>query len=175
MSESDYGIPITEILLRLLTALVVGGSIGWERERKNKPAGLRTHMLVALGAGTFCLLGFEVGAQVSARYGAGGVDPMRVLQGVVGGIGFLGAGSIIQSRGHVSGITTAASVWMAGALGSACGVGAFILAGLSVVLAFTILTVVAKLEKLARNRAGASAASSAPPLGGRDSPPGSDR
>jgi putative Mg2+ transporter-C (MgtC) family protein len=173
MSASEYGIPLTEILLRLIAALVVGGSIGWERERKNKPAGLRTHMLVALGSGTFCLLGFEVGAQISARYGAGGVDPMRVLQGVVGGIGFLGAGSIIQSRGNVSGITTAASVWMAGALGSACGVGAFILAGLSVVLAFTVLTLVSKLEKLARRRTGALPASGEPPIGG-PAPPGPD-
>ena len=163
MSESGYGIPISDILLRLLAALVVGGAIGWDRERKNKPAGLRTHMLVALGSGTFCLLGFEVGAMVSERYGVGGVDPMRVLQGVVGGIGFLGAGSIIQSRGSVRGITTAASVWMAGALGSACGVGAFILAGLSVVLAFTVLTLVSKLEQLARPRTGGTRTGSDPP------------
>ena len=105
---------------------------------------------------------------VSARYGGGGVDPMRVLQGVVGGIGFLGAGSIIQSKGNVSGITTAASVWMAGALGSACGIGAFVLAGLSVVLAFTILTLVAKLEQLARQRTGAPPSGGDPPA----SPPG---
>ena len=131
-------------------------------------------MLVALGSGTFCLLGFEVGAEISARYGDGGVDPMRVLQGVVGGIGFLGAGSIIQSKGSVRGITTAASVWMAGALGCACGIGAFILAGLSVVLAFTVLTLASKLERLAHNRTGGSPAGSDGPLDGSVSSPGPD-
>ncbi|HEU4579547.1 MAG TPA: MgtC/SapB family protein [Polyangiaceae bacterium] len=144
---SEYGIPLLEILERLLASLLVGAVIGWERERKNKPAGLRTHMLVTLGSATFCVMAFEVGAALSDRYGERGVDPMRVLDGVVGGIGFLGAGSIIQARGRVQGITTAAGVWMAGALGAACGVGAYKLAGLSTVLAFLVLTVLAKVER----------------------------
>jgi putative Mg2+ transporter-C (MgtC) family protein len=144
---SEYGIPLLEILERLLAALLAGAVIGWERERKNKPAGLRTHMLVTLGSATFCVMAFEVGAALSDRYGERGVDPMRVLDGVVGGIGFLGAGSIIQARGRVQGITTAAGVWMAGALGAACGVGANKLAGLSTVLAFLVLTVLAKVER----------------------------
>jgi putative Mg2+ transporter-C (MgtC) family protein len=145
---TEFGIPIIEIVQRLLASLVVGALIGWDRERKNKPAGLRTHMLVTLGSATFCLMAFEVGAALSERYGERGVDPMRVLQGVVGGIGFLGAGSIIQNRGRVQGVTTAAGVWMAGALGAACGVGAYVLAGLSVLCAFLVLTVLARLERL---------------------------
>jgi putative Mg2+ transporter-C (MgtC) family protein len=144
---SEFGIPVLEILERLMASLVAGALIGWDRERKNKPAGLRTHMLVTLGAATFCVMAFEVGAALSERYGERGVDPMRVLDGVVGGIGFLGAGSIIQARGRVQGITTAAGVWMAGALGAACGVGAYKLAALSAVLAFLVLTVLAKLER----------------------------
>jgi putative Mg2+ transporter-C (MgtC) family protein len=137
-----------EVTIRLLVAVLVGGVIGWDRQRSDKPAGLRTHMLVALGAAAFTLLGFEVGSHLSPHGGAG-FDPTRVLQGVVGGIGFLGAGVIIQDRGHVSGITTAASVWVSGALGSAAGVGAFVLAGIATLFTLLIL-VVARLEGLHR-------------------------
>jgi putative Mg2+ transporter-C (MgtC) family protein len=134
-----------EVVLRLLVAIVIGGLIGFDRQRSDKPAGLRTHMLVALGSASFTLLGFEVGAHLSPRTGEG-FDPTRVLQGVIGGIGFLGAGAIIQNRGHVSGITTAASVWVAGALGAAAGVGAYVLAGVTTVLAFVILSFLVRLE-----------------------------
>lgn len=140
------GASIAEVTVRLLIAMVVGGLIGFDRERQDKPAGLRTHMLVSLGAATFTLLGFEVGAHLSPRTGEG-FDPTRVLQGVVGGIGFLGAGAIIKSGGHVSGVTTAASVWVAGALGAAAGVGAYVLAGISTLMAFAILVVLGKLER----------------------------
>lgn len=146
------GASVAEVTIRLLMAMVVGGLIGFDRERQDKPAGLRTHMLVSLGAATFTLLGFEVGAHLSPRTGEG-FDPTRVLQGVVGGIGFLGAGAIIKSGGHVSGVTTAASVWVAGALGAAAGVGAYVLAGISTVMAFAILTVLGKLDaKIARQQ-----------------------
>jgi putative Mg2+ transporter-C (MgtC) family protein len=102
-------------------------------------------MLVALGSASFTLLGFEVGAHLSPRTGEG-FDPTRVLQGVIGGIGFLGAGAIIRSQGQVSGITTAASVWVAGALGAAAGVGAYVLAGFTTAAAFVTLSWVVKLE-----------------------------
>src|SRR5262245_42119586 len=124
------------LLARLFVASLMGGILGFDRERKDKPAGLRTHMLVALGSATFGLLGFEAGAEFSPEHDKGSLDPTRVLQGVVGGIGFLGAGSIIQARGQVSGVTTAASVWMAGALGAAAGMGAY-----PVALAATLLAV----------------------------------
>jgi putative Mg2+ transporter-C (MgtC) family protein len=132
------GASVTEVALRLLVAVAIGALIGWDRERADKPAGLRTHMLVALGSASFTLLGFEVGDHLSPKTGQG-FDPTRVLQGVIGGIGFLGAGAIIQNRGHVSGITTAASVWVAGALGSAAGVGAYVLAVFTAVVAFCVL------------------------------------
>jgi putative Mg2+ transporter-C (MgtC) family protein len=140
-----HGASISEVSLRLLVAVLIGGLIGWDRQRQDKPAGLRTHMLVSLGAASFTLLGFEVGAHLSPRTGEG-FDPTRVLQGVIGGIGFLGAGSIIQQGGKVSGITTAASVWVSGALGAAAGVGAYVLAGATAILAFVILAVVARLD-----------------------------
>ena len=132
------GASVTEVALRLVVAIAIGALIGWDRERADKPAGLRTHMLVALGSASFTLLGFEVGDHLAPKTGDG-FDPTRVLQGVIGGIGFLGAGAIIQNRGHVSGITTAASVWVAGALGSAAGVGAYVLAVFTALLAFGIL------------------------------------
>lgn len=132
------GASYTEVTIRLLAAIVMGGILGWDRERADKPAGVRTHMLVALGSASFTLLGFEVGAHLSPRTGEG-FDPTRVLQGVIGGIGFLGAGAIIQNRGQVSGITTAASIWVAGALGAAAGVGAYVLAAISSVGALLIL------------------------------------
>jgi putative Mg2+ transporter-C (MgtC) family protein len=124
--------------------MLVGAVIGWDRERAEKPAGLRTHMLVALGAASFTLLGYEVSSAVE---GAANIDPTRVLQGVIGGIGFMGAGAIIQNRGRVSGVTTAASVWISGALGAACGVGAYVLAGLTTLLSFVILFIVGRLER----------------------------
>lgn len=139
------GASIGEVAIRLTVAILMGALIGFDRERLDKPAGLRTHMLVALGSASFTLLGFEVGAHLSPRTGEG-FDPTRVLQGVIGGIGFLGAGAIIQNRGQVSGVTTAASVWVAGALGTACGVGAYVLAVFTTVLALVILTLLVKLE-----------------------------
>lgn len=139
------GASIAEVSIRLLVAIVVGGLIGFDRERNDKPAGMRTHMLVSLGAATFTLLGFEVGAHLSPRTGEG-FDPTRVLQGVVGGIGFLGAGVIIQRGSQVSGVTTAASVWLSGALGAAAGVGAYVLAVISTTLALAILTILGRLE-----------------------------
>jgi putative Mg2+ transporter-C (MgtC) family protein len=139
------GASLGEVTLRLAFAVLLGAIIGWDREREDKPAGLRTHMLVALGSGSFILLGYEVSAHLAVKTGDG-VDPTRVLQGVIGGIGFLGAGAIIQNRGRVSGITTAASVWLAGALGAAAGVGAYALACVTVVFAFLVLIAV-KLER----------------------------
>jgi len=146
MEALAQGATIGEVAIRLSAALVVGGAVGWERERMDKPAGLRTHILVSLGSATFVLLGFEVGGHLAPRYGTAGVDPTRVLQGVVGGIGFLGAGAIIKSSGHVTGMTTAASVWISGALGAAAGLGAYIVA--VVATAFTLLTLYA-LPRLA--------------------------
>ncbi len=95
-------------------------------------------MMVTLGACAFLIMGVEILASYSRDYQTQ-LDPTRVLQGVVGGIGFLGAGSIIQSRGNVEGITTAATVWVAGAIGAGCGLGHFVLVGILVTFALVTL------------------------------------
>jgi len=128
LTQLTQGASPAEVAIRLTAAVAVGGAVGWERQRHEKPAGLRTHILVSLGSATFMLLGFEVGGHLAPRFGEAGLDPTRVLQGVVGGIGFLGAGAIIKSSGQVTGMTTAASVWIAGALGAAAGMGAYVVA-----------------------------------------------
>ena len=147
----DQGaISLPQMILRLLFATLIGAIIGWAREYRHKPAGLRTHTLVSLGAATFILLSLDT----HADYGAGvspeaaSFDPNRVLQGVVGGIGFLGAGSILQARGRVSGLTTAASVWLTGALGAGAGLGAYALVAVATTIGFIVLTVLQKVEAL---------------------------
>jgi putative Mg2+ transporter-C (MgtC) family protein len=134
----ESSISIVEIVLRLLAASFCGGIVGWERERKRRPAGLRTHMMVGLGAGSFTLAALDMAGP--------GADPVRILQGVVTGIGFLGAGSIIQSRGEVQGMTTAAGIWVVGAIGAACGSGDYVMAAVTLAFAFTILFAVKKVE-----------------------------
>lgn len=118
-----------EMIARLLLAVVLGILVGTEREMVHKPAGLRTHALVSLGA---CL--FTV---VSIDYFD--VDPARIAAGIVTGIGFIGAGSIIAEKGHVHGVTTAASLWCVAAIGLAVGVGAYVLAIVSSALVFGVL------------------------------------
>lgn len=144
---------ISDMVVRLLFATLIGATIGWERELQRKPAGLRTHTLVALGSATFMLISLDMHFDLGTDRTAPSLDPNRVLQGVVGGIGFLGAGSILQARGHVSGLTTAASVWMTGALGAGAGLGSFALVGIATVIGFVVLSVLQKLEaRIARAR-----------------------
>lgn len=140
---------VTLITLRLLIAAALGGLLGYEREQKGKAAGLRTHMLVALGAALFVLIPQQAGASVE--------DLTRVLQGVVAGVGFLGAGAIIKGnqQAEAKGLTTAASIWLTAAIGVAAGMGREATAVLSAVLAFTILYLIPKVERLFGSRAGA--------------------
>lgn len=130
-----------QIVVRLLVASVLGGLIGYEREHKGKSAGLRTHMLVALGAALFVLAPALSGMEVA--------DMSRVLQGIIAGIGFLGAGAIIKSRGgdDVKGLTTAASIWLTAAVGITAGMGREMLALVSTVFALFILAVLSRLQR----------------------------
>jgi putative Mg2+ transporter-C (MgtC) family protein len=147
----EQGVSASVIAVRIALAALLGALLGWEREARDKPAGLRTHMLVSIGSATFTLLGFETTAELSDHAGEGheGVDPTRIIQGIVGGLGFLGAGSIIKARGSedVMGLTTAASVWFTGALGVACGMGAYLLALISAVLGLVVLSVLGRVSK----------------------------
>ncbi|MDY6827116.1 MAG: MgtC/SapB family protein [Bacillota bacterium] len=117
-------IPSWEIALRLFLAVVLGGVIGFERESHNRPAGFRTHILVCAGS-TLLMLVSAYG--FTALVGEGFIsDPGRIAAGVVTGIGFLGAGTIIQQRGSVRGLTTAATIWVVSGVGLAVGIGFYL-------------------------------------------------
>lgn len=128
----------TRIALRLIVAALLGGILGFERESQGKSAGLRTHMLVALGAALFVITPQQAGISET--------DITRVLQGLIAGIGFLGAGTIVKSEREqdVRGLTTAAGIWMTAAIGVAAGMGREATAVLSTLLALAILTLLPK-------------------------------
>lgn len=130
--------PLVEAILRLLFAGAVAGLIGWNRERAGKPAGLRTFTLVGVGSCLFTLLGLEF-IEAYKEAAPAGMDPLRVVSGLIGGIGFLGAGTIIQARGSVSGVTTAAGLWITAAIGLGAGMGQYALAGVGAGLAMVAL------------------------------------
>lgn len=121
-----------EIMIKLLLAVVAGGLIGFEREYRGKTAGLRTIIFICLGAATFTMLSLQV---------EDGADPSRIAANIVSGVGFLGAGAILRADGQVTGLTTAATIWLAAAVGMGIGSGAYLVSGLSVALAMVILWV----------------------------------
>jgi putative Mg2+ transporter-C (MgtC) family protein len=137
---------MTDMLLRLVAAAGLGGIIGLDREVRGMAAGLRTHMLVALGATAFLLVGFEILFATAQGDPSARIDPTRIVQGVIGGIGFLGAGSIIRSGGTIQGITTGASIWVAGAIGVSCATGNVPLAAMVTALAAVIIIGLGFLE-----------------------------
>jgi putative Mg2+ transporter-C (MgtC) family protein len=132
---------------RLMAALFLGGIIGFEREHKEKPAGLRTHMLVAFAACLFIIVGQQLGA-----VGFGGdadkrVDPLRLIEAVTQGVAFLAAGIIFTSGGKVRNITTGASMWLAGAIGLACGAGQVPLAAMATLIVVAVIAVLRTVER----------------------------
>jgi putative Mg2+ transporter-C (MgtC) family protein len=126
---------IVNVVVRLVLAATLAGILGMERESQGKAAGLRTHMLVALGAALFVL--------VVTPFGEPG-DVSRVIQGVAAGIGFIGAGSILKhvDRDKVTGLTTAASIWMTAAIGVAAGLGTIWFSVIATAIAWIILDIV---------------------------------
>lgn len=151
---------VTDIGLRLGAAVGFGALVGLERERKHRPAGFRTMILISLGCAGFVLVGIEAIAVLPAQFGAppsagqtvssggmpvaiGQAELSRVLQGILGGIGFLGAGAVIQNKKAVRGLTTAAAVWVTAAIGAACGLALYKLAGM---IAFGTLFTLIVLE-----------------------------
>jgi putative Mg2+ transporter-C (MgtC) family protein len=130
---------VTQIVLRLLLAALLGGLLGFEREQVGRAAGLRTHMLVALGAAFFVIIPYQAGMPLA--------DLSRVLQGIITGVGFLGAGTILkrQTEEQIEGLTTAAGLWLTAAVGAAAGMGREASAVLGTVLAFLILAVLPRL------------------------------
>jgi putative Mg2+ transporter-C (MgtC) family protein len=128
-----------EILVRLLTASLLGGIIGLEREMSRRPAGFRTHVLVSLGAALIMLI---------SAYAFDGADPSRMAAQVVSGVGFLGAGTIMFSGDKIKGLTTAASIWLCAAIGLASGAGFYYAAGVAVVLSLFVLLVAGFFERM---------------------------
>jgi putative Mg2+ transporter-C (MgtC) family protein len=131
---------MVSLVTRLLTAMILGALVGAQRESSGKPAGLRTHMLVAMGGALFVLAPLEAGMELN------GIS--RVLQGIVTGIGFIGAGAILklQDKREIEGLTTAAGIWMTAAVGIAAGLGRLGLALVSTVLTWITLALIGKIE-----------------------------
>ena len=140
----------TEAMLRLLAATATGGAIGLNRELTKKPAGLRTHALVALGAALVTVTALQFG-DIDDR--AHAEVASRVIQGVIAGIGFLGGGVILHTEGRdVHGLTTAATIWVAAALGVSCGVGQWRVAAMAAGLALAVLVIGRPLEAALHRR-----------------------
>ncbi len=147
----DTGSLRLDLLASLLLAALLGGIVGLEREWSGKPAGFRTNLLICVGAALLTELSFGVAAS-----GVGTVaDPGRIAAQIVSGIGFLGAGTIIQSRVGVTGLTTAATLWVVAAIGMTVGAGAYVEAVGATVLVFSALLVLGRLEgRLVRHMEG---------------------
>lgn len=143
-SELSFGFPdpheLEKVVIRLLAAALLGAAIGIERQRAGKSAGVRTHMLVTVGTTAFLL--------ACTRYGMNLDGMSRVIQGIVTGIGFIGAGTILKLEGEfeVKGLTTSAGIWMAAAIGVSVGLGALGLAIMTTLLALVILTVTVAVD-----------------------------
>ncbi|HET9325359.1 MAG TPA: MgtC/SapB family protein [Candidatus Eisenbacteria bacterium] len=135
----DY---VFDDIVPMLVSMALGTLLGWERQTDKKPAGLRTHTLVCMGSTLFVL----TARHALLAMGSTTFDPTRIIHGIVTGVGFLGAGSILRHEGTVLGVTTAASIWMVAAIGAAVGVKAYALAGISAVLALIVLQVYQRMD-----------------------------
>ena len=149
--NGGYGMALRlDLFIRLLLAVVLGGAIGWEREASGKPAGLRTNILICVGATLFTDLSVRF---AGLAIGSGVLDPTRVAAQIVTGIGFLGAGTIIQARGTVTGLTTAGTLWVVAAIGMSVGGGSYVEAVGGTLLVLVVLVLLAPTEEaIARRR-----------------------
>jgi len=138
---SGTDVTIQEAVVRLALAVALSAVVGIDRELRHKPLGLRTNMMVALGAASFSLMALQLVDLLRDSPSVVRIDPVRVMEAIVGAIGFLGAAAIIQGRFEIVGATTGASIWVVGALGMACGFGFYALALAIGVIGLLILTV----------------------------------
>lgn len=142
-----------EMVIRLVWALIMGFALGLERELTNKYAGLRTHILVCLGACVFTILSiygfptFAAGDNVITEQATGIRDTARIAAQIVTGIGFIGAGTVLRNGPTVFGLTTAATLWIAASIGMACGAGMYDVAIVSTVLSVVVLTIIRVFER----------------------------
>ena len=143
---SRIGYPV--IFARFIGAIILGAVIGFERESKNRPAGLKTHIMVSLAAACFAVVALEsihIGGFSDTNVQ---VDPLRVIEAVTAGVAFLAAGTIVLSRGEIHGITTGTSLWLAGAVGVSLGFGQWIIGFGAVLAGFVILFLASKVETI---------------------------
>ena len=136
---------VVRVTIRLLSALIAGAIIGFQREHSGAPAGLRTHMLVCMGVALFVIVAADVGMDQNAL--------SRLIQGIAAGIGFLGAGAILKMKDslEIYGLTTAAGVWMTAAIGVAIGLGRLGTAAVALAFAWFVLAIVIKAEPRIRH------------------------
>lgn len=139
--------PASIAAIRLLASIVLAGVIGFERERRNKPAGLRTHMLVSMAACLFILVSQQLAALPFGEDTEMQVDPLRLIEAVTAGVAFLAAGIIFTSGGKVRNITTGASMWLAGAVGLCCGAGQIPLAAMATLIVVLVLILLREAER----------------------------
>jgi putative Mg2+ transporter-C (MgtC) family protein len=140
-------LPFSVITARLLLAAVLGGIVGFEREWRHRPAGLRTHILVCLAAAMIAVLTTELAKNEIFSSQAIRLDPVGTVQAVTSGVAFLATGVIIFARGHVLGLTTGAGMWLAAAIGLAVGFGYWQIATMATLLALIVLGLLRAIEK----------------------------
>ena len=134
-------------ILGLLFAVILGGAIGLEREINGKAAGLRTNIIICLGAAAFTLVARRLGVELNAPDAPG-----RIAAGIVAGVGFLGAGALIQEGSGIHGLTTAAGIWLVASIGVACGMGYYLMAALTTFLALVALFGLMPITRKIRRR-----------------------
>lgn len=144
--DSFNAVPLTVAAARLIAAFIAA-IIGIEREWRAKPAGLRTHILVAVAACLFVVIGQELGAVPIGDDDQRRYDPLRLIEAVKVGVAFLAAGLIFTSAGEVRNVTTGASIWLAGAIGLACGAGQIPVALFTALLVVAVLSLLGALER----------------------------
>ncbi len=142
-SLTELGTILPESLIKVLAAIICGGVIGYEREKKGKPAGLRTNILICLGATLYMIISEYIALKHVTQFS----DPGRIAAQVVVGIGFLGAGTIIQARGTVAGLTTAATIWVVAAIGLVIGAGFPIMALIFTAIVLSMLAPIRYIGK----------------------------
>ena len=148
--DTEIGLEI--IALRLVLACLLGGLIGVEREFKNRPAGLRTHILTSLAAALFTIMAIELSLSLANDDRNIQADPIRIIEAVTAGVAFLAAGTIITKHNGVSGLTTGAGMWLAGAIGISVGAGYYVIAAMTTGLALAIFIILNSIVSFMKKR-----------------------
>lgn len=148
LDDFSHGTHLDPLIMaaRMLLALVCGAVVGFEREYQSHAAGLRTHILISLSSAVIALVAIEITHLPTFSDSSIRIDPLRLIEAVTSGVAFLAAGMIIFSRGRILGLTTGAGMWLAGAIGLACGLGFWQIAALSTVAAIIVLALMRGLE-----------------------------